>query len=216
MDFNELKHTWKEANAGQTRVTNDQIEAALRIAPKSNTALGKLKKNYLFEIIVGALEYVIIMGGIGYFIPFPDAMIFMGIVTLLMGIPYLIYFRTYLKIRHIVFTQYSMRETLQKTIDIIDRFVNQWRGNLPRFVLIPFAIAIGMMMGLYIGTGKDDIWEILLNLPQRSWIKMLIVLVVLGSGTIWFAIVMFKRRFKNHFESLKRYLQELEETDHPE
>jgi len=211
MDFNEIKNTWKNSFYEKERLTSDQIEAMLKIKSKSNTALSKIKSSFKFELITGGGMYLFIISGIFVLVNTPQSIIFFVIVSLLMGIPLFFYYRTYKKIRHTIYTENTLKQSLQRTTKDIEKFVMVGKNNSLKYMLIPMAIITGMFMGLFIGTGENNIIEIFNSLKTRSIIKMIVLLVIFGGIMIPFSKYWFKKKFKQHYIELKKCLKELEE-----
>jgi len=211
MDFNEIKNTWKGSFKEKERLSSEQIEAMLKIRSKSNTALSKIKSSFKFELIAGVSLYSFIIAGVFTKINTPQSIILLLIVSLLMGIPMFFYYNTYKKIRHSIYTEGNLMQSLRNTTNNIEKFVLIGKNNYFKYAMIPLATITGMIMGLYIGTGENNIIEILQSLETRRIVKMVVVLVVFSGVLIPFSTYWFKRKFKQHYIELKTCLKELEE-----
>ena len=211
MDFNEIKNTWKNSFTEKEHLTSDQIEAMLKIKSKSNTALGKIKRSFKFELITGGAMYLFIVAGLFILVNTPQSIILFVIVSLLMGFPYFFYYRTYKKIRHSIYTEGNLKQSLSNTINDIEKFVLIGKNNYFKYTIIPLATITGMFIGLYIGSGETDIIEIFNSLKTRSIVKMIVLLVVFTGIMIPFSKYWFKKKFKQHYIELKKCLKELEE-----
>lgn len=211
MDFNEIKNTWKSSIDKIEPLTNEQFEAIPKIKSKSNTALGKIKSSFRFELITGLWMYLFIITGVFVLIPTPQSIIFFVIVSMLMGIPMIFYYKTYKKVQHVIYTENTFKQSLQMTINDIEKFVMLGKNNYLKFIMIPMSVLTGMFMGLYIGSGESNIIEIFNSLETRSIIKMITLLVIFTGIMIPFAKYWFKKKFKQHYLELKNCMKELEE-----
>jgi hypothetical protein len=213
MNFEDIKHNWNSSFEKEDRLDREQIEQMLKIKSKSNTALKKIKNSFKFELISGGLLYLLIVIGIFVLIKLPSALIFFLIVTLLMGIPILLYYRNYKRIRYTVYTDGSIKQSLAQTIKDIEKFVMIGKGISFKLFLIPAATFVGMLMGLIIGTGNTDLIEILLELETRSIVKMIVILASFTGILVPFSRYWFKKKFKHHYDNLRLYLKEFEEFE---
>ena len=68
-------------------------------------------------------------------------------------------------------------------------------------------------MGLFIGTGENNIIEIFSEIKTRSIVKMIVLLCVFGGVLIPISRYWYKRKFKRHYDELKKCLREFEETE---
>ncbi|MCD4746492.1 MAG: hypothetical protein K8R58_09345 [Bacteroidales bacterium] len=213
MDFNEIKNTWKDSFKEKERLSSGQIKAMLKIKSKSNTALKKIKSSFKIELITGTLMYMFIISSMFFLMDFPESFIFFVIVSMLMGIPMIFYYRTYKKIRQTVYTENTLKQSLLKTTKDIKKFVMVGKNNYLRFILILLATITGMFMGLFIGTGENNIIEIFSEIKTRSIVKMIVLLCVFGGVLIPISRYWYKRKFKRHYDELKKCLREFEETE---
>jgi len=211
MDFNEIKNTWKGSFKEKERLSSEQIKAMLKIKSKSNTALSKIKSSFKFELIAGVSLYLFITTGIFILINTPQSIILFMIVSLLMGIPLFFYYNTYKKIRHSIYTEGNLKQSLRNTTNDIEKFVLIGKNNYFKYAMIPLATITGMFMGLYIGTGENNIIEILQSFETRTIVKMVVVLAVFSGVLIPFSTYYFKKKFKQHYIELKKCLKEIEE-----
>jgi len=211
MDFNEIKNIWKDSVKEKERLSSGQIEAMLKIKSKSNTALGKIKSSFKFELITGAGMYLFIITGLFILVNTPQSIMLFVVVSLLMGIPLFFYYQTYKKIRHSIYTEGNLKQSLRSTTNNIEKFVISGKNNYFKYALIPLATITGMFMGLYIGTGENNIIKIFDSLETRSIIKMVVLLTVFSGIMIPFSKYWFKKKFKQHYIELKKCLKELEE-----
>ena len=214
MDFNDIKNTWNASFSEKERLSSSQIEAIIKLKRRSNTAIEKIKKSFKVELLSGCLMYLFIIAGLLSLMKMPEAMVFLALVTLIMGLPLYFYYKNYRKVKNVTYSESTLKQTLIKTTDDIEEFVNIGKGTLLKFIMIPSATIIGMFMGLFIGTGKNDIIEILSTLETRSIIKMTVLLLLLTGLLIPLSKYWFKRKFKQHYDELKKCLNDLEETNY--
>ncbi len=213
MDFNEIKNTWKDSYKKETLLSKEQIGALLRIKSNSNTALNKIKRSSKFELIGGALMYLIIIGELFMYVNTPDVFIIIALITLFMVFFYYSALRNLNRIINTAISGDQLKPTLINTINTIEKHVNFGGGNFFKFFLIPFSIVFGLAIGIYIGSGDKSIIETIYSLKSKSIIKIILVIVI-GSGiTIPFSQYMNKRMYQQHLDELKQYLKEFEETD---
>ena len=213
MDFNEIKNTWKDSFKDEKHLDKEKIEAKLKIKSKSKTALNKIRKSYKFELIAGAGMYFIIVAGILSFIKFPSALIFIVIVTLLMGVSYFFAMQTYKKVIKTDLSGNRLINNLSGTIKFIERYVNLSKTTFFKYMIIPIAILIGMFMGIFAVSGDKSVIEIISSLENRSIIKMIIVFVVMSGIMIPLTQYMNKKMYKRHLDELKQCLREFEEAE---
>lgn len=213
MNFEDIKHTWNSSFEKKDKLESEQIAEMLKIKSKSNTALNKIKNSFKIELIAGGLLYLVIVIGIFALIELPSALIIFLLVSLLMGIPMLFYYRNYRRIRYTVYTDSSIKQSLAQTVNDIEKFVMIGKGISLKIFLIPAATCVGMLMGLIIGTGKTDFIEIFLELETRSIVRMIVVLTLFTGLLVPLSRYSFKRRFKQHYDDLILYLKEFEETE---
>lgn len=212
MDFKEIQNIWK-TSFNEEQLSPAQLEAMLKIKSRSNTALKKLKNSFRFELITGGLMYLFIIFAIILLLDFPLSIIFFIIVSGLMVIPLLFYYKTYRKIRDTIYTDSTLKNSLIQTTHDIEKFVKIGQGNILRFILIPFAIVTGMTIGLFIGTGETDIIEIFNHLETRTFVKMIVLLAVFTGVLIPFSRHWYKKKFQQHFKELKDCLKQFEENE---
>jgi len=215
MDFNDIKHTWKNSFK-EKGLSEEQIKRRLHLRDKSNTALGKLKKSYKFELIVGGAEYVLILFGLFFFIDFLTAFGFAVIVSGLMGFSLWSAWNSYMKIRKTIYTKGNLKEALSKTTESLKKNIKLAQNKTLRYFIIPFALITGMAIGMFVASTflpDKDFVDVIMSLEKKTIIKMILILVI-GSGTmIPFSIYYVKKRFKKHYNDLKNALNDLENTE---
>ena len=211
MDFNDIKNIWNDSFSDKERLSSREIEGMLKLKRRSNTAIEKIKKSFRVELIGGFFMYLFIMVGLLILMKMPEVLVFFALVTIIMGLPLYFYNKNYRRIKHVTFSENTLKQTLIKTTSDIEEFVNIGKGTWLKFIMIPSAIIIGMFMGLFIGTGESNIIEILNSLKTRSIDKMIVLLVIFGGIMIPFSKYWFKKKFRQHFIELKKCLKELEE-----
>lgn len=217
MDLKELKNIWNDSYKDDKHLDKEQIEAMLKIKSKSKTALGKIKKSYKFEFISGVIMYLVIIFGLLFFIKTLMVLIFIGLVTLIMGLPYYYAWRTYNKIKDTVISDKRLKPTLISTIFDIEEYVNFTKSTLAKYMIIPFALLLGMSIGIFISlsftSGDMNFIETIYSLKPKSIIKMILILVI-GSGVmIPLSQYLNKKMYKRHLDELKQCLREFEEAE---
>lgn len=213
MDLKEIKNIWNDSFKDDEHLDKEQIKAKLQIKSKSKTALRKITKSYKFELITGACMYLIIVVGILSFIKFPIALIFILIVTLLMGVSYLYAWRTYKKIVDTDMSVNRLIRSLTETIKFIERYVNLSKTTFFKYLIIPIAILFGMFMGIYAVSGDKSVIDIIYSLESRSIIKIIVIFVVMSGIMIPLSQYFNKKMYKQHLDDLKQCLKEFEETE---
>lgn len=211
MDFNDIKNIWNDSFSDKERLSSSQIKDMLKLKRRSNTAIEKIKKSFRVELIGGFLIYLFIMVGLLILMKMPEVLVFFALVTIIMGLPLYFFNKNYRRIKHVTYSVSTLKQTLTKTVDDIEEFVNIGKGTWLKFIMIPSATIIGMFMGLFIGTGENNIIEIFNSLETRSIIKMIVLLVIFTGAMIPLSKYWFKKKFKQHYIELKKCLKELEE-----
>ena len=120
MDFNDIKNTWKDSFKDNGLLNKEEIEGKLRIKSKSSTALKKVKRNYLFEIIGGGSVFL-------YFITWlfinltKYKFVIIAVCILFFGLILSFAWRNYNKVRKTVISTDQLKPALKKTIkDVLD------------------------------------------------------------------------------------------------
>ncbi len=212
MDFNDIKNVWKKSFEDEGHLNKEEIEAKLKIKSKSNTALKKVKRNYLFELIGGGSIFI-------YFILWlyinlaSYKLVIIPFCILFFGLIISFSWRNYNRIRKTVITADQLKPALQKTIKDIERYVNFNKSNFTKFILLPFAIIFGLGLGIFIGAGEKEISEILSLLKNEVIIKIIAVFVVGVAFTIPFSQYLNKKMYKQHLDELKQCLKDFEEIE---
>ena len=212
MDFNEFKNTWKNSFKDEEFLNKQEIEHKLKIKSKSSTALKKVKRNYQIELILGgsmSLVFIIIMIKFLY----GESRILLPVITFIFfGILLLFTWRNYNKIRYQEILTDQLKPTLKQIIIDIERYVNFNRSNFSKYLLIPFAIAFGMILGIFMGLGDVELNEVLFVLQIKA-LKLATILVVVSGISIPLSLFMNKRMYKNHLDELKQCLKDFEEIE---
>jgi hypothetical protein len=211
MDFNEIKNIWNSSFSEKEKLSSREIEDMLKLKSRSNTAIEKIKKSFRFELIAGFLMYLFIVIGLFSLMQLPEVLVFFALVTIIMGLPLYFFNKNYRRIKHVTYSVSTLKQTLKKTVNDIEEFVNIGKGTWLKLIMIPSATIIGMFMGLFISTGENNIIEIFNSLETRSIIKMIVLLLIFAGTMIPLSKYYFKKRFKQHFIELKNCLEELDE-----
>ena len=212
MDFNDIKNVWKNSFEDEGHLNKEEIEAKLKIKSKSNTALKKVKRNYLFELIGGGGIFLYFMLWLNVNVE-NHKIIVLSFCILFFGSLLSFSWRNYNRIRKTVISADQLRPALQKTIKDIERYVNFNKSNFTKFILLPFAIIFGLGLGIFIGAGEKEISEILSLIKNEVLIKIIIVFVVGLGITIPLSQYLNKKMYKQHLDELKQCLKDFEEID---
>ncbi len=212
MDFDEIKKTWKNSFKDDELLNKEEIEAKLKIKSKSNIALGKVKRNYKLELIVGigmSIYFIIWM-----LIYISDAYkLSLSLFTFLFfGTLISFTWRSYNKVRKTVISSDQLKPALIKTIKDVERYVNFNTSTFSKYLLLPFAICFGMFIGIFVSVGEEGMNAVMEILENRI-IRIVIILVVLSVIFIPFSQYMTKKMYKQHLDELKQCLKEFEESE---
>ena len=213
MDFKDLKNTWKDSFKDEELLNKKEIEAKLKIKGKSNTALNKVKRNYLFELILSGSLSVFVIIWLHLNIHSSGKYFIILIAFLFFGILFSFALYNYCKVKNIVISTDQLKPALKDTIRNIERYVNFNKSNFTKFILLPFAILFGMFLGLQIGSGETGFIETLSSISNTSLIKMLIVFVVGSIIMVPISQYLNKKMYKRHLDDLKDCLKEFESID---
>jgi hypothetical protein len=212
MDFNDIKNVWKNSFEDEGHLNKEEIEAKLKIKSKSNTALNKVKRNYLFELIGGGSIFLYFMLWLNINLTNYKIIIILSCL-LFFGLLISFSWRNYNRIRKTVISQDQLKPALKQTIRDIERYVNFNKSSFTKFILLPFAIIFGLGLGLFIGAGEKEISEILSLLENNEITKMIIVFVVGLGITIPLSQYLNKKMYKQHLDELKKCLNDFEEIE---
>lgn len=213
MDFKDLKNTWKDSFKDEELLNKKEIEAKLKIKGKSNTALNKVKRNYLFELILSGSLSVFVIIWLHLNIHSSGKYFIILIAFLFFGALFSFALYNYCKVKNIVISTDQLKPALKDTIRNIERYVNFNKSNFTKFILLPFAILFGMFLGLQIGSGETGFIETLSSISNTSLIKMLIVFVVGSIIMVPISQYLNKKMYKRHLDDLKDCLKEFESID---
>jgi len=212
MDFNDIKNVWKNSFEEEGHLNKEEIEAKLKIKGKSNTALSKVKRNFLFELIGGGSIFLYFMIWLSInltnykIIIIPFCILFFGLLISFS-------WRNYNRIRKTVISPDQLKPALKQTIKDIERYVNFNKSSFTKFILLPFAMIFGLGLGLFIGAGEKEISEIISLLENNEITKIIIVFVVGLGITIPLSQYLNKKMYKQHLDELKQCLKDFEEIE---
>ena len=213
MDFNDIKNTWKNSFKDEQLLGKKEIEAKLKINSNSNIALNKVKRNYLFELILSGLLSIFVIIWL-YLNVHSSGKYFIILITFLFfGALFSFALYNYRKVKNIVISTDQLKLALKDTIRNIERYVNFNKSNFTKFILLPFAILFGMFLGLQMGSEETGFIETLSSLSNSSLIKMLIVFVVGSIIMIPISQYLNKKMYKRHLDELKQCLKEFESIE---
>ncbi len=210
MDFNDIKNTWKNSFKDEELLNKQEIEAKLKIKGKSNTALNKVKRNYKFELILGGSFSVFFIVWMFINLAMDYKFIIITLTVLFFGILISFTWRNFRKVRKTVISSEQLKPALIKTIKDIERYVNFNKSNFSKFLLLPFAICFGMVIGLFMNSEDKGISEIF---NAVEIIKLVVTLVIVSAVFIPISQYYNKKMYKQHLDELKECLKEFENIE---
>ncbi|MFC2096531.1 ABC transporter permease [Bacteroidota bacterium] len=151
MDFNEIKNVWKNTVKDEKLLNKEELESRLNIRGKSNTALDKIRGSYRFELIVATPMFIGIIIYLFLFLDYSYKIYMIPAAFLFLGWAISFTWRNYCRIRKTVISNDQLKPALVKSISDIERYVNFNMSSLVKFIIIPFSLVFGMLMGLAIG-----------------------------------------------------------------
>lgn len=208
MDFDEIKNTWKNSLRDDQHLNKDEIVNKIKIKSESNTALNKVKRSYKIELITGGTIAIFFMIWMYINLVKEYRYIFLSFSFIFFGILLLFTWRNYRKVSKTVISSDQLKPALMKTIQDIEKYVDFNMSNFAKYLLLPFAICFGMMVGLFISAGNQPLLEIF---TLREIIKLVVTLVVLSALFIPLSQFMTRRMYKQHLDELKQCLKEFDE-----
>lgn len=208
MDFNEIKNTWQNSFSDSTLLNKKEIEARLKIKAKSNTALDRVRRSYLFELYFGGILSVLFIGWIFIDMSEKYKFLFVLLTILFFGIIYSFTWRNYNKIRKTTIPADQLKKVLIQTITDIERYVNFNKSNFSKYLLLPFSVSYGMLIGLFMNAGNQPILKII---SVSDLVVLFVVVLVMSAIFIPFSQFVNKKMYKRHLDELKQLLREFEE-----
>lgn len=210
MDFKEIKNVWKDSVKDEKLLNKEEIEAKLKIKGKSNTALNKVKRNYKIELYSGGILAILFILWMYINLSNEYRLILLLITILFFGILFSFTWRNFRKVRKTVISSEQLKPALIKTIKDIERYVNFNKSNFSKFLLLPFAICFGMVIGLFINSEDKGISEIF---DAAEIIKLVVALVIVSAVFIPVSQYFNKKMYKQHLDELKQCLKDFEEIE---
>lgn len=211
MDFKEIKNTWKNSAQSDQHLDKHDIEARLKIKSDSNTALNKVKRNYKIELYVSSILAILFMAWIYISIPKDYKYLLILATIIFFGVLISFTWRNYKRIKHTVISSNQLKSALEQTILDVKRYVDFNRSNFTKYLLMPFAISFGMIIGLLIGAGNEPLKNIF---TSNEILKLFVALVIMSGVFIPFSQFMTKKMYKQHLDELKQCLKEFQEIEH--
>jgi hypothetical protein len=211
MDFNDIKNSWKNSVQSDQHLDKHDIEAQLKIKSDSNTALNKVKRNYKIELYLDTVLTLLFIVWIYSSIIRDYKYLLIGATLLFFGVLILFTWRNFKRIQHTSISSDQLKPALEQTISDIKKYVDFNRSNFAKYLLMPFAISFGMIIGLLIGAGDEPLKNVF------SWneiIKLAIALVIMSGFFIPFSQYMTKKMYKQHLDELKQCLKEFQEIEY--
>ncbi len=210
MDFNDIKKTWKDSLKADHYLDKDEIKGKLKIKSDSNTALNKVKRNYKIELLAGTIIALLFIVWIYLNLSKDYKYIIAGFTILFFGVLISITWRSYRRIKNAVISSDQLKPALEKTIRDIERYVDFNRSNFSKYLIMPFAICFGMIVGLLVGAGDEPLKNIF---TINEIIKLVAALVILSGIFIPFSQFMTRKMYKQHLDELKYCLKEFEDIN---
>lgn len=210
MDFKEIKNVWKDSVKDEKLLNKEEIEAKLKIKGKSNTALNKVKRNYKIELYSGGILAILFILWMYINLSNEYRLILLLITILFFGILFSFTWRNFRKVRKTVISSEQLKPALIKTIKDIERYVNFNKSNFSKFLLLPFAICFGMVIGLFMNSEDKGISEIF---DSAEIIKLVVTLVIVSAVFIPVSQYFNKKMYKQHLDELKQCLKDFEEIE---
>lgn len=213
MDFNDIKNTWNNSFKDEQFLDKKEIEATLKIKTKSNIALNKVRKNYLFELILSGSLSIFVIIWLYINIHTSGKYFIILIAFLFFGALFSFALYNYRKVKNVVISTDRLNNAIEDTIRNIERYVNFNKSNFTKYILLPFAILFGMFLGLNIGSGENNFLETISSLSNSSLLKMLIVFIIGSIIVVPISQYFNKKMYKQHLDELKQCLKEFEEIE---
>jgi hypothetical protein len=210
MEFKDIKNTWKDSFKDNELLSKKEIEAKLRIKSKSNTALNKVKRNYKFELITGGIISVLFISIMYIDLTSKYRLLFVLITVLFFGLLLSVTWRNYRRIRKTVFSNKKLKPALIKTISDIEHYVNFNKSNFTKYLLLPFAISFGMVIGSIMGSNEQEFTEIF---TITKIFGLVITLIITSVIFVPISQYLNKKMYKQHVDELKHCLKDFEEID---
>lgn len=210
MDFDEIKNVWKNTIKDEKLLNKEDIEARLLIKSKSNTALNKIKRNYRIELYSGGIMALFFISWMFINLSNNYKLILVPVTTVFFGLLFSVTWRNYRKVSRVKISSEKLKPALKQTIQDIQKYVNFNKSNFTKYLLLPFAICFGMIVGLFMGLEGESITEVL---SVYEIIKIGITLVVLSALFIPISQYYNKRMYNQHLSELKQCLKEFEEIE---
>lgn len=210
MDFKDIKNTWKDSFNDEELLNKKDIEAKLKIKRKSNTALNKVKRNYKIELISGGIASILFL-----FIMYTDLrsynrLFLMFFTVLFFGTLLSFTWRNYRRIRKTVISDQELKSALVKIINDIERYVNFNKSNITKYLLMPFSVFFGMIIGAFMASEEQLLSEVF---TIKEIISLTIALIITSAIFIPFSQYINKKMYKQHLDELKQCLRDFEEIE---
>lgn len=208
MDFNDIKKTWKNSFNKNEVLDKSKIEAQLKVKSKSNTALNKVKRNYIIDLGAGLILMILILFWMFYKIDSDFKYYLISFSVLFFGL--ILYWTVYnfLKIKDTSISTDQLKPALKQTIKDIERYVNFNKSTFAKYLLMPFSIGLGMLISVFDDAGNLPIYEIL---STKELIRMGIFLIVASAIFITISQYYNKKMYKQHLDELKKCLDEFDD-----
>jgi hypothetical protein len=208
MSFDELKNIWNDSFE-KDNLSSTQIRDMLRIKKSSSTALVRILINYRNGLLAGGILYIMIMISLIFLVSTKSLIFLIPGVTALLGISFGYVLRSYLAVKRTQNSGLQIKEMLEKSIAVIEKYVSFNLGTFYRYLLIPIALILGIIIGLFIASGDNSVMDTICALQTKSIIKIIAVIVFGTIITIYLSKNIVNRLYQQHLDELKRCLEEL-------
>lgn len=214
MEINDFKDVWKDSfNESVTKLNQEEIAARLKIKSKTNSLMKKVKRGFQFELVFGISLLII---AFVYLWPKIDSgnKLFVSLLFFIFFFALMVFvWRKYKKISSLIILQDQLKPTMIKWINILESYVGFNTSRFAKYVIIPFSIVLGFVLGLII---KSDGKGLLDQIKEMSDFKLILsvsLLFVFYLTFIPLSQYINKKLYGKHLDEMKQCLKDLEEMD---
>jgi len=218
MKTDDILGSWKKGgdvgeSGNEEQLTGDQIAERLEMKGRSDAVLGKILRNSRRSLAAVVVMYGVITAGLFLLIsPVTALLLWLG-VTVFLAYAFLQGVRHYRRIKEALAMDVELKTSLERTIPVMERYLRFGMGTLYKYVLIPAALVLGVVIGIYIGAGERGFLETVRTLETSSIVKIILVIVVGSAVTIPLSQLAMKRQYRDHLDELRECLGALDELN---
>lgn len=209
MELDDLKNIW--SGLGESVKKTDQELLAIT-RKKSHTALEKVMRNMMMEIIVAAVMCVALSIGLYFYMKINAFAWFLGIGVLATVLQAWLFYKPYRLMQALsTATSTNLKDWLNQVLFTIETFIKQYK----RFMM--WALPISMVIGAMIGFSESDN-DAFLPLPDPQVendivffigiIGFALLLIAFAYGYVYWVI---RYLYQKYLTEIKACLQSLEE-----